>query len=147
MEPKKQVRGPRVRVTASALTPSFPSSEEGRKGAERATGGGERWCPWLTAAQSGGSGRLGADWEEKGLPALPSPACCPSWSPRAPWLASPFSSLHLLDGWSSGHKGLTPCVDLDCVFFRSLLGKTVRFQNPFLLSLSFQRTQNKINPH
>lgn len=44
MEPKKQVRGPRVRATASALTPSFPSSEEGRKEAERATGGRERWC-------------------------------------------------------------------------------------------------------
>lgn len=96
-ELKKQVRGPRVRATASALTPSSPSSEEDRKGAERATGGGERWCLWLTAVQSGGSGRLGTDWEEKGLPALPSPACCPSWSSRAPWLASPFSSLHLLD--------------------------------------------------
>lgn len=108
MEPKKQVRGPRVRATASTLSPSFPSSEEGRKGAERATGGGERWCLWLTAAQSGGSGRLGADWEEKGLPPLPSPACCPSWSPRAPWLASPFSSLHLLDGCPLVTRGSLP---------------------------------------
>lgn len=28
----------------------------------------------LVDAQSGGSGRLEADWEGKGLPALPSPA-------------------------------------------------------------------------
>lgn len=89
-----------------SLLPSPPRKRAGRKqrGPLEAVRGGV----WLTAAQSGGSGRLGADWEEKGLPPLPSPACCPSWSPRAPWLTSPFSSLHLLDGCPLVTRGSLP---------------------------------------
>lgn len=91
----------------SSLFPSPPLKRVGgeQRGQLEAVRGGVS----LAVAQSGSFGITGGRLGRERLSALPSHTWCPpSWSPRALWFFSPFSSRHLLGNCPLVTRGSRP---------------------------------------